>query len=93
MCGVDPDNELDAESMAALAPALGKLVSLTSLNLTCTCVCVVGLCSGGVLAWQFNSVCVCGVVAGMWHGGNGVAVLAPSLGKLVSLTSLDLSRT
>ena len=69
MCGVDPDNELDAESMAALAPALGKLVSLTSLNLTCTCVCVVGLCSGGVLAWRCSaafsfppgSVCVvCG---------------------------------
>ena len=27
------DNELDAEGMAALAPALSKLVSLTSLDL------------------------------------------------------------
>ena len=93
MCGVDPDNELDAESMAALAPALGKLVSLTSLNLTCTCVCVVGLCSGGVLAWQFNSVCVCGVIAVAGFDAESEPELAPSLGKLVSLTSLDLSRT
>ena len=30
------DNELDAEGMAALAPALSKLVSLTSLNLSRT---------------------------------------------------------
>ena len=27
------DNELDAEGMAALAPVLGRLVSLTSLDL------------------------------------------------------------
>ena len=32
----DADNELGEEGMATLAPALGKLVSLTSLDLGCT---------------------------------------------------------
>ena len=33
VCGVTAGNVLGAEAMASLAPALGKLVSLTSLNL------------------------------------------------------------
>ena len=33
VCGVVPGNKLGAEGMAALAPALGNLVSLTSLDL------------------------------------------------------------
>ena len=33
---VVPDNRLGAEGMAALAPAIGNLVSLTSLDLHCT---------------------------------------------------------
>ena len=35
-CGVAAGNELGADGIAALAPALGKLVSLTLLNLSCT---------------------------------------------------------
>ena len=35
-CVVMADNELGAAGMAALAPALGNLVSLTSLNLSRT---------------------------------------------------------
>ena len=34
--GVVTDNRLGAEGIAALAPALGNLVSLTSLDLSCT---------------------------------------------------------
>ena len=34
--GVVTDNRLGAEGMPALAPSLGKLVSLTSLTLQCT---------------------------------------------------------
>ena len=59
--GVVTDNRLGAEGIAALAPALGNLVSLTSLDLESTwaaicCdratrgrrVCVAALCSGSV---------------------------------------------
>ena len=33
------------------------------------------------------------VVADIGLGGEGIAALAPALGELVALTSLDLSRT
>ena len=60
-------------------------------------VCEVVLCSAGVLTWRrsagCNAVCVCGVVAGTRLGAEGMAALAPALGKLVSLTSLDLGGT
>ena len=36
LCGMVADNELGAEGMVALAPALSKLVALTSLSLACT---------------------------------------------------------
>ncbi len=36
VCGVVPGNKLGAEGMAALAPAIGNLVLLTSLDLHCT---------------------------------------------------------
>ena len=36
VCGVVAGNGLGDEGMVALAPALGKLVALTSLNLGCT---------------------------------------------------------
>ena len=39
------------------------------------------------------TMCGCGVVAGNWVGAEGMAALAPALGKLVSLTSLDLEST
>ena len=35
----------------------------------------------------------CGVVAGNGFGAKSMAALAPALGKLVSLTSLDLGGT
>ena len=36
---------------------------------------------------------VCGVVAGNGLGDEGMVALAPALGKLVALTSLNLRRT
>ena len=124
---------LGADGMAALAPALGKLVSLTSLNLRCTyavfrcdrvahgrrvcvcvcararasvrlcmCVCVcasVWLCGCTVVVcWhgdvmRAETVYVCVAVADNQLGAEGMAALAPALGNLVSLASLDLSCT
>jgi len=36
LCAMGADNKLGAEGMVALAPALSKLVALTSLSLDCT---------------------------------------------------------
>ena len=105
VCGVVAVNGLGAEAMAALAPALGNLVSLISLNLSCTyaairCApvahgrrewqaCVVEVCDARRVV-TFLDLDVCGVVAGNKLGTEAMAALAPALGKLVSLTSLDL---
>ena len=94
--------------MAALAPALGKLVSLTSLNLGRTYApslsslltvrrrvwwgCAVEVCWHGD-AVQVVTLCMCGVVAGNALSADGMEALAPALSKLVSLTSLDLHST
>ena len=56
-----------------------------------------GMCGGVALAWHrcagFNAVRLRGVVTGNNLGAAGMAALAPALGKLVSLTSLDLRST
>ena len=60
---------------------------------------VMVLCSGGVLTcWRGDVVravtlCACVVMADNELGAAGMAALAPALGNLVSLTSLNLSRT
>ena len=48
---VGPDNELGAHGMAALAPALSKLVSLTSLNLEGTLAGAVVVCCTWIRRW------------------------------------------
>ena len=56
-----------------------------------------GRCGCVALAWRrcagCNAVCLRGVVAVNGLGAEGMAALAPALGKLVSLTSLDLRST
>ena len=108
VCGVVAVNGLGAEAMAALALALGKLVSLTSLDLEGTyaairCApvahgrrewqaCVVEVCNVRRVV-TFLDLDVCGVVAGNKLDAEAMAAVAPALGKLVSLTSLDLRGT
>ena len=57
-------NDVDAEGMVALAPALGKLVALTSLNLSGSWLhtCCVGRLVGGVGCTQWVTCGVGGVV-------------------------------
>ena len=59
MCEATADNELSAQGIVALAPTLGKLVALTSLNLSSTssfmwCECrKMGVVSDGELVVDF----------------------------------------
>ena len=108
VCGVGEGNMLGEEAMAALSPALGKLVWLTSLDLHCMyavicCAhvahgrrewqaCVVEVCDARRVV-TFLDLDVCGVVAGNKLDAEAMAAVAPALGKLVSLTSLDLRGT
>ena len=105
VCGVGEGNMLGEEAMAALSPALGKLVWLTSLDLHCmyAVICCAHVAHGR-REWQacvvevcdvrrvvtFLDLDVCGVAAANKLGTEAMAALAPALGKLVSLTSLDL---
>ena len=89
------ETELGAEGMATLAPALGNLVSLTSLNLTGSYApfvkpwCILEGWHGDVV-WV---VTLFGVAAENELDAEVMAALAPVLGNLVSLTSLDLHCT
>ena len=62
VCVWAPGNGLDAEGAAALADPLGKLVHLTSLNLSSTCHGGVG-CVACVYACRAVSECAWEVVA------------------------------
>ena len=64
LTGWVPDNELGAQGAAALAGALGKLVSLTSLNLA------------GTWNVEWTSLCVNGVWSVWWICGCRTACVA-----------------
>ena len=88
-----------------MADPLGKLVHLTSLDLSSTCHggmgCVSCVCAGRAVSecvWAAVAVWGCVTDAeGLGWVGNGLhagaAALAGPLGKLVHLTSLNLSST
>ena len=101
------ENKFGDEGIVALAPALGKLVALTSLNLSGTwlgmqrmggvlSICGAGLCgrrwSTVVTLWRWWS-CRWMAAAENKLGADGMVALAPALAKLVALTSLELSCT
>ncbi len=113
------DNEFGADGAASLAPSLGRMAQLTSLNLMGTMRDIGGSwgCSR-VLASAGNALMMLRAVgwggwargcSGRWglrgaSGGavvradnrieaDGAASLAPSLGRMAQLTTLDLSCT
>ena len=89
------DNDLGTQGAQALAPELGKLTQLQTLNLEGegparrSCIRVLSADTDCVI-WMTSGRGAAGIQAETTFGAEGARDLAPELGKLTKLQSLNL---